>query len=162
MRPSSVLNALHKHVPLIKFLGPRSKLNKGSINGNPKLHPAAPKGSTLPSQSLTRSDITTNASASNKSKSDSNAQTGGKKLPPSDGIIISNITNCIPISTTKWFYLSIKIVKDATLKQLIALSKKKVRKSFSAITTGTTNISTKIDDKAIAYEMAEAKINKVS
>nr|CAG8596696.1 13791_t:CDS:2 [Entrophospora candida]CAG8601832.1 3216_t:CDS:2 [Entrophospora candida] len=75
MRPSSVLNALHKHVPLIKFLGPRSKLNKGSINGNPKLHPAAPKGSTLPSQSLTRSDITTNASASNKSKSDSNAQT---------------------------------------------------------------------------------------
>ncbi|CAJ0835091.1 14936_t:CDS:2, partial [Entrophospora sp. SA101] len=50
--------------------GPRSKLNKGSINGNPKLHPAAPKGSTLPSQSLTRSDITTNASASNKSKSD--------------------------------------------------------------------------------------------
>ncbi|CAJ0845698.1 8749_t:CDS:2 [Entrophospora sp. SA101] len=73
MRPSSVLNALHKHVPLIKFLGPRSKLNKGSINGNPKLHPAAPKGSTLPSQSLTRSDITTNASASNKSKSDKTA-----------------------------------------------------------------------------------------
>ncbi|CAG8744575.1 10174_t:CDS:2, partial [Dentiscutata heterogama] len=38
-----------KHVPLIKFLGPRNKLPK--VDNTPKPHPAAPKGSGLPSTS---------------------------------------------------------------------------------------------------------------
>ncbi|CAG8496770.1 3841_t:CDS:2 [Cetraspora pellucida] len=49
MNPSRIRFALQKHVPLIKFLGPRNKLHKEPVDSTPKLHPAAPKGSTLPS-----------------------------------------------------------------------------------------------------------------
>ncbi|CAG8819625.1 9239_t:CDS:2, partial [Racocetra persica] len=51
MNPSRIRFALHKHVPLIKFLGPRNKLPKEPVDSTPKPHPAAPKGSSLPSTS---------------------------------------------------------------------------------------------------------------
>ncbi|CAB4375149.1 unnamed protein product [Rhizophagus irregularis] len=43
MYPTRVVRALHKHVPLIKFLGPRDKLHKERTGTTPKLHPAEPK-----------------------------------------------------------------------------------------------------------------------
>ncbi|KAF0470037.1 Small subunit ribosomal protein S36 [Gigaspora margarita] len=47
MNPSRVRFALQKHVPLIKFLGPRSKLRKELVDSIPKPHPTAPKGQRL-------------------------------------------------------------------------------------------------------------------
>ncbi|CAG8610318.1 8185_t:CDS:2, partial [Scutellospora calospora] len=44
-----------KHVPHIKFLGPRTKLHKEQMNKAPKPHPAAPKDSSLPSSSHNKS-----------------------------------------------------------------------------------------------------------
>ncbi|RIA81511.1 hypothetical protein C1645_836871 [Glomus cerebriforme] len=43
MYPTRVVRDLHKHVPLIKFLGPRSKLHKEHTDTTPKVHPAASK-----------------------------------------------------------------------------------------------------------------------
>jgi len=52
MNQTRILLAVHKpHVPLIKFLGPRSK-DKTPRDMSPRLHPEAPKGSTLPSTTL--------------------------------------------------------------------------------------------------------------
>ncbi|CAG8489925.1 2047_t:CDS:2 [Ambispora leptoticha] len=49
MNSTKVVCALHKHIPLIKFIGPRSKLSHGTTKT--ALHPAAPKGATLPDTS---------------------------------------------------------------------------------------------------------------
>ncbi|CAG8588631.1 14601_t:CDS:2 [Acaulospora morrowiae] len=52
MNQTRILRAAHKpHVPLIKFLGRRSK-DQSPKDPLPKLHPKAPKGSTLPSKTL--------------------------------------------------------------------------------------------------------------
>ncbi|GBB96712.1 hypothetical protein RclHR1_02810030 [Rhizophagus clarus] len=48
MYPTRVVRALHKHVPLIKFLGPRNKFHKERTDTTPK-HPAVPKETALPS-----------------------------------------------------------------------------------------------------------------
>ncbi|CAG8486531.1 16811_t:CDS:2 [Funneliformis mosseae] len=62
MYPTRIVNALHKHVPLIKFLGPRSKLHKGEIVEEvQKLHPAA--------QSGTKTSFSSAQKQSNNSKS---------------------------------------------------------------------------------------------
>ncbi|KAF0436982.1 Small subunit ribosomal protein S36 [Gigaspora margarita] len=64
MIPSKIRFALQKHVPLIKFLGPRSKLHKEPVDNTPKPHPAAPKGSSLPSAS--QESIANNRSVNQK------------------------------------------------------------------------------------------------
>ncbi|CAG8717320.1 41178_t:CDS:2, partial [Gigaspora margarita] len=59
MIPSRIRFALQKHVPLIKFLGPRKP-----VDNTPKPHPAAPKGSSLPSAS--QESIANNRSVNQK------------------------------------------------------------------------------------------------
>jgi len=49
MYPTRAVRALHKHVPLIKFLGPRNKFHKERTDTTPKLHPAASKETAPPS-----------------------------------------------------------------------------------------------------------------
>ncbi|CAG8509099.1 1406_t:CDS:2 [Ambispora gerdemannii] len=76
MNSTKVICALHKHVPLIKFIGPRSKLSHGATAVT--LHPAAPKGATLPDTSKVSNPLTIQQQDTSKVE---NPLTGQQKSP---------------------------------------------------------------------------------